>query len=56
MAPPHPKRFNRRQLLGSAAGVVAAGIVPGVEKARGADPATVTLAKSKVGEAPVLNV
>jgi hypothetical protein len=31
MAPTHPGGLNRRQLLGSAAGVVVTGIVPGID-------------------------
>jgi hypothetical protein len=33
--------LNRRQLLGSAAGVVTTGIAPGIDAARGSNPAEV---------------
>jgi hypothetical protein len=41
MALPHPKGFNRRQLLGSAAGLVTVGVALDIDAARGADPAEV---------------
>lgn len=42
MAPTQPEGLNRRQLLGSAAGLVAACVAPGISAARGADSAEVT--------------
>jgi len=41
MAPNQSEGFNRRQLLGSAAGLVAVGVAPDIELAQGAAPAEV---------------
>ena len=57
MAPNQPEGFNRRQLLGSAAGLVTAGIAPGIDQARrGAVPAEVADLRNPEPIPPSLNV
>lgn len=41
MAPTHPGGLNRRQLLGSAAGLVIVGVAPSIDVSEGADSAEV---------------
>src|SRR5690349_1633303 len=56
MAPSQPEGFNRRQLLGSAAGLVAASVANGVDAAQEAEPAQVSDLHSSAPTPPPPNV
>ena len=50
MAPTQPEGLNRRQVLGSAAGLVAAGILPGIQAAQAAASGKILRCKVLVSE------
>jgi hypothetical protein len=56
MAPSQSKGFNRRQLLGSAAGLIAAGVAPGVDAAQEPEPAEIFDLHSSAPTPAPLNV